>query len=290
MHSLVAIKQVPDTTNVRINPETGNLVLEGVPAIINPYDAHAVEMAVRLKERYGGKVTVISMGPPKATEAIEECIEQGADRGILVTDRKFAAADTLATSYVLAHAIEEIQKEDPIDLLLFGMQAIDGDTAQVGPGVATRLDVPCISYSVDVESFDPEAGEAVIHRRTEQGIEVLKTSLPVLLTVEKEISPIARAPLANIIKAVKFETEIWSASEPVAFDPAQIGIKGSPTIVGKAFTPPPPEPGPKVDVAEKGVSASISHALHEIDQSGVIEFLNLDLSAASPLPVEEVEK
>lgn len=290
MHSLVAIKQVPDTTNVRINPETGNLVREGVPAIINPYDAHAVEMAVRLKERYGGKVTVISMGPPKATEAIEECIEQGADRGILVTDRKFAAADTLATSYVLAHAIEEIQKEDPIDLLLFGMQAIDGDTAQVGPGVATRLDVPCISYSVDVESFDPEAGEAVIHRRTEQGIEVLKTSLPVLLTVEKEISPIARAPLANIIKAVKFETEIWSASEPVAFDPAQIGIKGSPTIVGKAFTPPPPEPGPKVDVAEKGVSASISHALHEIDQSGVIEFLNLDLSAASPLPVEEVEK
>ena len=290
MHSLVAIKQVPDTTNVRINPETGNLVREGVPAIINPYDAHAVEVAVRLKERFGGKVTVISMGPPKASEAILECIEQGADRGILVTDRKFAAADTLATSYVLAHAIEEIQKEDPIDLFLFGMQAIDGDTAQVGPGVATRLDVPCISYAVEVESVDPEAGEAVIRRRTERGIEVLKTSLPVLLTVEKEIAPIARAPLANIIHAVKYETEVWTASEPVPFDPGQIGIKGSPTIVGKAFTPPPPEPGPKVNIEEQGLSASVSHTLHEIDQSGVIEFLNLDLSAASPLAVEEVEK
>ena len=287
MHSLVAIKQVPDTTNVRINPETGNLVREGVPAIINPYDAHAVEVAVRLKERFGGKVTVITMGPLKASEAILECIEQGADRGILVTDRKFAAADTLATSYVLAHAIEEIQKEEPIDLFLFGMQAIDGDTAQVGPGVATRLGVPCISYAVEVESVDPKARQAVIHRRTERGIEVLKTSLPVLLTVEKEIAPIARAPLANVIRAVKYQTEVWSASEPATFDPEQIGIKGSPTIVGKAFTPPPPEPGPKVSVADKGLSASISHALHEIDQSGVIEFLSLDLSAAAPLAAEE---
>jgi electron transfer flavoprotein beta subunit len=287
MHSLVAIKQVPDTTNVRINPETGNLIREGVPAIINPYDAHAVEVAVRLKEQFGGKVTVISMGPPKAAEAILECIEQGADRGILVTDRKFAAADTLATSYVLAHTIEQIQKEDPIDLFLFGMQAIDGDTAQVGPGVATRLGLPCISYAVKVESVDPEAGEAVIHRLTERGIEVLRTSLPVVLTVEKEIAPIARAPLSSIIRAVEYEVEVWTASEPFAFDVDKIGIKGSPTIVGKAFTPPPPEPGPKVTVAESGLAPSVSHALHEIDESGVIAFLDLDLSAAAALPTAE---
>ncbi len=282
MHSLVAIKQVPDTTNVRINPETGNLVREGVPAIINPYDAHAVEMAVRLKERFGGKVTVISMGPPKAVEAIQECIEQGADRGILITDRKFAAADTLATSYVLARTIEAIQEEEPIDLFLFGMQAIDGDTAQVGPGVATRLEVPCIGYAIEVESFDPEKREAVVHRRTERGIEVLRTSLPVLLTVEKEISPIARAPLANIIRAAEYEVEVWSSESPVTFEPSQIGIKGSPTIVGKAYTPPPPEPGPKVDVSETGLAPSVSHALQEIDKSGVIEFLELDLAGVAP--------
>ena len=180
MHTVVAVKQVPDTSNVRINPETGTLIREGVPAIVNPYDAHAVELAVRLKEKFGGTVTVISMGPPKAAEALTECVEQGADRAILITDRKFSAADTLATSYVLARAIEALQAEGPVDLLLFGKQAIDGDTAQVGPGVATRLGVPLISYAVAVESFDPAARTAVVHRLTERGIEVLQTRLPAL--------------------------------------------------------------------------------------------------------------
>jgi Electron transfer flavoprotein, beta subunit len=140
MHAVVAIKQVPDTSNVRIDPETGTLIREGVPAIVNPYDLHAVEAAVQLKERVGGgQVTVITMGPPKAAEALIECIEQGADRAILISDRKFGGADTLATSYVLARAIETINAELPVDIILFGKQAIDGDTAQVGPGVATRL-------------------------------------------------------------------------------------------------------------------------------------------------------
>ena len=274
MHSLVAIKQVPDTTNVRINPETGTLIRSGVPAIINPYDVHAVEVAVRLKERFGGKVTVITMGPPKAAEALTECVEQGADRGILVTDRKFAAADTLATSYVLARTIEIIQEEDPIDLLIFGMQAIDGDTAQVGPGVATRLGVPLISYSTHIESFDPVAGEAVIHRKTEQGTEVLNTTLPVLLTVLKEISPVERAPLPNIIKAAKYKPEIWSSTEPYEFDAAKIGIKGSPTIVGKAYTPPPKEPGDVINVSEKGIDGVVTYALEQIGQADVIEFIH----------------
>lgn len=273
MHSVVAIKQVPDTTNVRINPETGTLIRDGVPAIINPYDVHAVEMAVRLKEQFGGKITVITMGPPKAAEALVECVEQGVDRGILISDRKFAAADTLATSYVLAQTIEAIQAEEPIDLLLFGLQAIDGDTAQVGPGVATRLNVPLISYATKMEAFDPVARTAVIHRKTETGTEVLQTTLPALLTVEKEISPVERAPLPNLIKAAKYQPEMWSAAEPVPFDPTKIGIKGSPTIVGKAFTPAPKEPGEQVTVAEKGAEQAAAYALGKIGQAGVVDFL-----------------
>lgn len=273
MHAVVAIKQVPDTANVRINPETGTLIREGVPAIINPYDVHALEMAVRLKERFGGKVTVITMGPPNAAEALVECVEQGADRGILISDRKFAAADTLATSYVLAHAVEALQEEEPVDLLLFGLQAIDGDTAQVGPGVATRLDIPLITYAIRVESFDPEARTIIVHRDTEQGVEVLQSSLPALLTVEKEITPVERAPLSNMIRAAQYRPEQWSASEPVNFDPTKIGIKGSPTIVGKAYTPPPKEPGEIVRVAEQGAIDVSRYALSKIGQSGVLDFL-----------------
>ena len=279
MHSVVSIKQVPDTANVRINPDTGTLIREGVPAIINPYDTHAIEMAVRLKERFGGKVTVITMGPPNAAEALVECVEQGADRGILISDRKFAAADTLATSYVLGRAIEAIQEEEPVDLLLFGLQAIDGDTAQVGPGVATRLGVPLITYAVEIESFDPEAHTAVVHRNTERGIEVLQTRLPALITVEKEITPVERAPLANIIKAAQYTPETWSASDPVPFDPTKIGIKGSPTIVGKAFTPPPKEPGEIVQIAEKGLAETGAYALSKIGQAGVIDFLEVVANA-----------
>jgi len=276
MHSIVAIKQVPDTSNVRINPDTGNLIREGVPAIINPYDIHAVEMAVRLKERFGGKVTVITMGPPKAAEAIRECVEQGADRGILITDRKFAAADTLATSYVLARAIQAIQEEEAADLLLFGKQAIDGETAQVGPGVATRLGVPFVSYALSIESFDPEARRALIRRKTERGVEVLQTTLPALLTVEKEIAPIQRAPLPDLIRAARYKPEVWTASEPVAFDPAQIGIKGSPTVVSKAYTPSPRGAGEMVQVSERGLADAVSYALERVGRAGAI-----DLSALS---------
>ena len=271
MHAVVAIKQVPDTSNVRINPETGTLIREGVPVVINPYDIHAVEMAVRLKEQFGGKVTVITMGPPKAAEALVECVEQGVDRAILVSDRKFGAADTLATSYVLARTIEAILEEEQVDLLMFGKQAIDGDTAQVGPGVATRLEVPLISYATVVESFDPDARTAVIHRKIEQGVEVVETRLPALLTVEKEIAPVKRAPIANLINAASYKPEFWTAETPVQFDPTQIGIKGSPTIVGKAGTAPPREAGEVVTVAEKGLQETTAHVLSLIEQAGVLQ-------------------
>jgi len=274
MHSVVAIKQVPDTSNVRINPETGTLIREGVPTIINPYDIHAVEMAVRIKEKFGGKVTVITMGPPKAMEALIECVEQGADRAILISYRRFGAADTLATSYVLAHTIEALQQEGPVDLLLFGKQAIDGDTGQVGPGVAARLQVPLLSNAVEIESFDPVARKAVVHRKIEQGIEVIETSLPALLTVEKEIAAVKRAPLPNLINAARYKPELWTGDTPVRFDPEHVGIKGSPTIVGKAFTPTPREAGAILSVAEKGLSGAVTDALAMIAQSGVITLPN----------------
>jgi len=273
MHIVVAIKQVPDTTNVRINPETGTLIREGVPAIINPYDVHAIELAVQLKEKYGGKVTVVTMGPPKAAEALSECVEQGADRCVLITDRKFAAADTLATSYVVWRAIDVIQQEEPVDLFIFGMQAIDGDTAQVGPGVATRLGIPLISYAVKVESIDPASHTALIHRKTEQGTEVLQTSLPALLTVLKEIAPERRAPLPYFIHSLEYKPEVWTSEAPYSFDVTQIGIKGSPTIVGKAFTPPPKEAGDVVKIADKGLSGTVSYALERIGHAGVVDFL-----------------
>jgi electron transfer flavoprotein beta subunit len=271
IHVIVAIKQVPDTSNVRINPETGTLIREGVPAIINPYEAHALELAVLLKNKHGGRITVLTMGPAGATEALKECIEQGADRAILISDRKFAAADTLATSYVIATAIAAIHAETPADLLLFGKQAIDGDTAQVGPGVATRLNLPLITCATAIEAFDPDNSQAIIHRKIERGTEVLQTPLPALLTVEKEIAPISRAPLPNIIRAAKYKPEMWSASEPVAFDVTQIGIKGSPTIVGNAHTPPVKKAGPAVSAADKGVEQAIAEAMSAIDKAGVIK-------------------
>lgn len=264
MHAIVAIKQVPDTTNVRIDPETGNLIREGVPAIMNPYDAHALEAAVRLKEEHGGKVTVLSMGPPKAREVIAEAVEQGADRGILITGRGFAGADTLATSFVLAMVIKAIDEQEPVDILFFGKQAIDGDTAQVGPGVATRLGVPLITYAVAIEEFDPEARLAVVHRRTERGIEVLKTALPALLTVEKEIAPVRFAPLPNLIRAATYEPEVWTSESPIAFDPDTIGLRGSPTVVAKAYTPPPKEPGERIVVTDKGLCEAVAYAFERI--------------------------
>jgi len=276
MHAVVAIKQVPDTTNVRINPETGTLIREGVPAIINPYDVHAVELAVRLKEQYGGKVTVVTMGPPKASEALSECVEQGADRCILITDRKFAAADTLATSYVVWKAIDVIMQEEPVDIFIFGMQAIDGDTAQVGPGVATRLGVPLISYATHIESVDIAKKTAIIHRKAERGSEVLQTSLPALLTVVKEITPVKRAPLSYMLKAIAYQSEVWTSEAPHPFDPALIGIKGSPTIVGKAFTPPPKEPGDVVQITERGLSETVAYALDQIKKAEVLDWLSPD--------------
>jgi electron transfer flavoprotein beta subunit len=272
-HALVAIKQVPDTTNIRIDPDTGNLVREGVPAIMNPYDAHALAAAVEWKRKLNGKVTVVSMGPASFITTLREAIELGADRGILVSDRKFAGADTLATSYVLAEVIRAVHAEDPVDLILFGKQAIDGDTAQVGPGVAVRLDMPIVTYAVNVRAIDLDETTIIVERKTERWTEVIETPLPALLTCEKEIAAIPFAPLPDLIKSLRYQPEVWSMEGPIHFDLGEIGVRGSPTIVYQMGTPPLPEPGEKINVRESGTRAALDLAFGKAEAAGVLETL-----------------
>jgi electron transfer flavoprotein beta subunit len=207
------------------------------------------------------------MGPPAAAAAIRECIELGADRGILLTARPFSGADTLATSYVLAEAVNAVRKTDPVDMVFFGKQAIDGDTAQVGPGVATRLNLPLLTYAVAIREINLEQRFAVVQRKTENRDEILKASLPIVLTCEKDIAPIPFASLPDLIASLRFEPEVWSADNPVVFDPQQIGLKGSPTVVWKTGTPSRHAAGEMIPVAEAGVEQAVRTTLDRIQAS-----------------------
>jgi electron transfer flavoprotein beta subunit len=263
-HALVSIKQVPDTTNIRIDPETNNLIRQGVPTILNPYDAHAVAAAVEWKRKLGGKVTIITMGPPAAVTSLRECIEMGADRAILISARQFAGADTWATSYVLSEVVKAVHEKDPIDLIFFGKQAIDGDTAQVGPGVAVRLDLPVVSYAVKIREVNLEQRYVIIERKTESRNEVIKTSLPTALTCEKDIAEIPYASLPDLVYSLRYEPEVWTAEDPITFDPAQLGLKGSPTTVFKTGTPEKHTAGEVIKTADLGVDGAAKMALDKI--------------------------
>ncbi|RPI34419.1 MAG: electron transfer flavoprotein beta subunit/FixA family protein [Chloroflexota bacterium] len=269
-HALVGIKQVPDTTNIRIDPETGNLIRQGVPTILNPYDAHAVAAAVEWKRKLGGKVTVISMGPPATVASIRECIEMGADEGVLISARQFSGADTLATSYVLAETIRAIHQKDPIDLVLFGKQAIDGDTAQVGPGVCVRLDMPLVTYAIKIREINLEERYVVTERKTERWNEVIKTPLPTLLTCEKDIAEIPFASLPDLIYSLGYEPQVWSAESPVMFEVEHIGLKGSPTMVSKVTTPEKHTQGEVIRTADAGLEQAVKSALDKVKASGVL--------------------
>lgn len=257
MHIVVCVKQVPDTKIIKINPKTNTLDRGSAPSILNPYDAHAVEEAVRLKKEYGGKVTVVSMGPPQATAVIKKSIELGADEGFLISDRKFAGADTLATSYALYKAIEKIGKKEPIDLILAGKHAIDGDTGQVGPGIARRIDIPPITNVIGVEEVELKNKKIVVKRKITNGFERIESSLPCLLTVEKEINHISYSPLTNMIKAVRYKPIVWTVNDFEEVDVQQLGIKGSPTIVGKMFSPPKSEGGKKIEGTTEEIANEI---------------------------------
>lgn len=255
MHFVVCLKQVPDTSEVRIDPKTNTLMREGVPSIINPYDAHALEEALALRDKLGGKVTVLSMGPPQAKESLRKAVSLGADKAILLSDRAFAGSDTLATSYILAQALEKIKAEQGLDLVLCGKQAIDGDTAQVGPGIARRLDLPQLTYVIKVDWI--KEGEIQVHRKLEDGREVAKAKLPALLTVEKELNEIRYATFPNMLRAARYEPQMWGADK-FSLDPAEMGLKGSPTSVSRIFAPPGRTGGEQIMAIDDPGSAAIS--------------------------------
>jgi len=230
----VCIKQVPETTDVKINPETNTLIREGVASITNPFDEYAVEEALLLKEKHGGEVHVISMGPPQAIEVLKNALAVGADKVYLVSDKAFAGADTLATAYTLAQTIKRVIGE--VDLVICGKQAIDGDTAQVGPGVATRLGIPQLTYVSKVREIDPEKKKIVVERLLENGREVVESSLPALMTVVKDINEPRLPSLLGIKKAAKAQIPTLTAKD-IGVDENRIGLKGSPTWVMRIFSP-----------------------------------------------------
>lgn len=247
MHIVVCIKQVPDTKIIKINPKTNTLDRRSAPAILNPYDAHAVQEAVRIRNKLGGTVSVLSMGPPQAVSIIKKSIEIGADRGYLISDRAFAGADTLATSYALSKALEKIKLDTPIDMVVCGKHAIDGDTGQVGPGIARRLDIPPVTNIIEVIEVNDKEKKVVVKRKQIDGYQVIEASLPCLLTVEKEVNEIEYAPMPNMIRAARYEPTIWSVNDLNDVDKTQLGLKGSPTVVGKMFAPPKPEGGKRIE-------------------------------------------
>ena len=228
MNIIVCIKQVPDTTEIKINPVTGTLIRDGVPSIMNPDDTGGLELAPSFKDKYGANVTVITMGPPQAELILREAFAMGADRAILLTDRKFAGADTLATSHALAGALKTLD----YDLIIAGRQAIDGDTAQVGPQMAEHLGLPQVSY---VAGFDVKDGKFIVKKETEEGYQILEVEGPALLTVLASAYKARYMSVPGIVDAYSKEIEIWGADK-IDVEESKLGLKGSPTRVNKAFT------------------------------------------------------
>jgi electron transfer flavoprotein beta subunit len=260
MNILVCIKQVPDTTNIRIDPETHTLIREGVESIINPFDMYAIEEALRIKEKLGGKVTVLSMGPPQVEVALRTAISLGADEAILLTDRAFAGADTWATSLTLAGAIRQM---DDVGIILMGKQAMDGDTGQVGPGVAEHLDLPHITDIRKIEELSEE--EIVCERLLEEGYLRVKAKLPVIITVVKEINEPRLPSLRGKMAAKKAEIINWNA-EKLGIQVEEIGLNGSPTQVIKIFTPPKPGGG---KIFEGEPEDTVKQLLAELREGGI---------------------
>ena len=231
MRIIVPIKQVPETKSVKMDEKTGTVIREGVESIINPLDLYAIEIAVQLKETYGGETVAISMGPPKAVEALKEAIAMGIDSAVLVSDRAFAGSDTWATSYVLAEAIRKI---GGYDLVICGERATDGDTGQVGPEISSYLKLPVISYVNKVGKI--ANGVIDMQRLVEEGSEKIEAQMPCLLTVVKEVSDPRLPTLRGKQKARKSQIPVWGITD-LALAPKKVGLAGSPTKVVKIFRP-----------------------------------------------------
>ncbi len=258
MHIIVCIKQVPNTTDVKIDPVTNTLIREGVESVVNPFDAYAIEEGVRLKEKFGGKVTVVTMGPPQAENALKDAISVGCDEAVLVSDRKFAGSDTWATSYTLSCAIKKI---GTYDIIICGKQASDGDTAQVGPGISTHLDIPQVTYVKKIEEL--KDNKIRVERMTEEGYDIVEAPMPCLITVVKEINSPRIPSLKGMMKAKSARITKWTA-EDIDCDPDCIGLQGSPTRVVKIFTPPQRKGGEILKGDASEVAVKITELLKDI--------------------------
>ncbi|MEP9349928.1 electron transfer flavoprotein subunit beta/FixA family protein [Xanthobacter sp. KR7-225] len=238
MHFVVCIKQVPDSAQIRVHPVTNTIMRQGVPTIINPYDLFALEEALRLRDKFGGEVTVLTMGPPSAEDSLRKALTFGVDRAVLLTDRFFAGSDTLATSFALATAITKIGETwGAPDIVFTGKQTIDGDTAQVGPGIAKRLGLMQVTYVAKIAAFDPEGRTITLERRAEGGTQVLKSQLPCLIAMLEGTNEVRRGTMADALRAARAEIVKWNAKDAGVEDLGKCGLKGSPTIVKRVFAP-----------------------------------------------------
>lgn len=256
MNIVVCIKQVPDTTEVKLDPKTGTLIRDGVPSIINPDDKAGLEAALRIKDKNGSHVTVLTMGPPQADLALREALAMGADRAILLTDRAFAGADTWATSSALAGALKKMD----YDLIIAGRQAIDGDTAQVGPQIAEHLNLPSVTYVEEIEAYDKSI---VVKRAFEDGYQMIKVQTPCLITALKELNDSRYMNVQGIFEAFEGDKiEVWSVND-IEVDPDNLGLKGSPTKVKKSFTKGAKTAGKVFDVTPQEAAQIIVDKLQE---------------------------
>lgn len=261
MKILVCVKQVPDTNEVRINKETGTLIRDGVPSILNPDDANALEEALKLKDIHeGSTVTVITMGPPQADFMLRECLAMGADEAILLSDRAFGGADTWATSNTIAAGIKKI---GDYDIVFAGRQAIDGDTAQVGPQIAEKLDIPQVTY---VQKFSIDGDTITVQRQLEDGYEVIKVKKPVLLTAVKELNEPRHMSVDKIVKSFKTDIKVWTIDD-LDVNKDEVGLKASPTKVFRSFTP---EPRGKGEILKGNPEEIVNTVLVGLKQKHII--------------------
>lgn len=261
MNIIVCIKQVPDTSEVKINPETNTIIREGVSSIINPFDMFAIEEGLRIKERTGGKVIALSMGPSQAMEVLREAFSLGVDEMFLISDRAFAGSDTLATSYTLSKAVEKI---GDYDIILCGKQAIDGDTAQVGPELAEHLGIPFVTY---VKKIDEITDDHIrVHRMMDDGYEVVETKPPVLFTVVKEINEPRPPSLKRKIAAKNLQVPVWTIND-LNVDEEMIGLRGSPTQVLKIF---PPEAKGEREILQGKLEEQVDRLIIELKGLGIL--------------------
>lgn len=237
MNMLVCVKQVPDTTEIRIDPVKNTLIRDGVPSIVNPFDAYALEIAARIKDKNpDSKITLVSMGPEQAKNALKECLAVGGDTAYLVSGREFGGSDTLATSYILSTAIKKLEeKEGKFDIIFCGKQAIDGDTAQVGPEIAEHLDLPQVTYAVEA---DVDGDTVKVKKEVEDGFEIIGAKMPCVVTVTKPSFDPRYPSIKSKMAANRKEIATIAFADLTDIDSTRIGLKGSPTKVKKTFTPP----------------------------------------------------